>query len=188
MALTENQLWKTCPPRRELDIISQYRPQIEILEKIRNGEDVQPINYRGSSDMIQLIESQLRTQDLAVFKPIELLSRMHRTIKTRNKDNELIQEVSVPIHYGPLNNELIVETEPVVNDLESQENLKSRYNMAVANVIRNRRKELAKQRTTFEDIIMINRRLINKSLRCIRCNINGTITCFKFDWLSGKLL
>lgn len=185
--ITPEEIFAVCDPRRDLNIvISQFEPQIKVVKELRAGKNPLKPRYRGASEMVQLIESQLkRGKPIVAFRPIDLLSRVHKTIK----EGGLIYEESNPIHYGKPRQEeaIVIQTEPVQESADAYAGLRDTYAAKVQAFIREHAVELAEQRPTFEDMILINRRMIEKNIRCIPCR-DRNIRCFRYDWVKKELL
>jgi hypothetical protein len=183
-----NQLFEICPPPRSLTAeYSQYVVEIQRLQAIKNGAVLEPIKRRGGNDLARYVEFSLLRKDIASFTPFELLTRIHSRGITKDEQGKTLEyEESAPIHYGPYNNrrEIIVRTNP---SLRGEIDLNTAYNKAVVDTLRRYAPELKDQKLTTSDVITINRRLIEKNIRCIPC-VNHKVTCFKYDWLTRSLL
>lgn len=187
--LTIDDLFEACPPPRNLDsIISQYAAEIERLSKIRAGEDVGRSRYYKTNELADYIQSMLgSSRDIVSFTPIELFSKIHETVYSKLPSGEEVKmEVSAPIHYGPLSNvkSFGIQTPPIQKTSILTED---DYRRAVDRTFVTHKEELAKQRFTQSDIITINRRLIERNIRCLPC-LDRTAKCFRYDWLTGELL
>jgi hypothetical protein len=187
--ITVEELFDVCPPPRPLDIvISQYLPEIERLQKIKSGEDIEPSKKRGGDDLANYVEATLGSQRPWIkVTPFELFTKIHKEILSKDEHgDDVIQIVSAPIHFGSLTNmqSIQVKTTPV---RAGSENLDQQYQNAIQRALSEHATDLQRQRFTQSDIITINRRLIEKNIRCVPC-LNRSATCFRFDWLKGELL
>ncbi|MHB8153388.1 MAG: hypothetical protein ACYDG3_10055 [Bacillati bacterium] len=187
--ITVEELFDVCPPPRPLDIvISQYLPEIERLQKIRAGEEAHRMKRRGGDALADYVISALGPQrPVITVTPFELFTKVRNEVVSKDvHGDEVVQVISAPIHYGSLSDmhSMRVETEPVRT---GSENLDQMYQNAVNRALVEHSDELRRQRFTQSDIITINRRLIEKNIRCVPC-LNRSATCFRYDWLKGELL
>ncbi len=180
-----------CNPGIDLsEIESQYIPFIEKLIESKKQKLPSPSFARPAasdtfftSDLGDYVNNIIQSEGVHVFKPIELLSRIHKTIflgegvgyKESSRDMHYIDEngletfkIESPVRYTP-------------------EGLKLSYSESVNKFVKNNPSIVNSDVATSADIIAINRRLIEYNIRCIRCR-RSKIKCFKYDWISRKVL
>jgi hypothetical protein len=204
-----------CPPKNLKSVIPQYYTEIRDLERFRKGEIPEPRRFPDATDLRTYVRTQIEQSERGVFAttPFDLLTRIHYTEGrsvpapkgTEPREVTEIQqfrEVSLPFHTRDLKEHRIAtkfrggETETATPTGEfiisgqptSNEELQRDY-LRVRRGFEDRRKEvLADQYATYEDLILLNRRLIDMDVRCQRCVNSDRIACFKYDWIERKLL
>ncbi len=175
-----NDLFELCPPARVLSTPHYLSNDIfQLRLKIQNQPNSFPI-FTDSNDLISKLKKDFRTnKEYKEYQPYDLLTNVHYR---ERKDNYYIQQ-SRPIHYGIYDKEqsFVVKSNPTDNpDIVDQ-----LYKQAV--LLNRQRPELANQRFTYYDTLLINRRLLQLNLRAMSRETDSNIIIFKYDWLRGEL-
>lgn len=177
-----NQLFVIAPPVRPLTAPNQLQKDLEELSKLRRNL---PNNYplwTDSTDLITYIKKSFkRNTPYLITTAYDVLTRINYKRRT---DTNLFYKVSRPIHYGYYRK----EEEFVVQSTPSQDEnaLIPNYNQAVRNSQTNSHLDL--QTTTWDDILLINRRLLQHDYRVLARNPDRKLVIFPYDWLNGVVL
>lgn len=200
--VTAEDLFRDCTPMRDIEaVISQLFPQVSALERQRNGESVQVPIPRDADDLRTHVKTALATSDVATFTPFELMARIHSTEgRTRQleiasvegpskftKEKAVIfREISAPIHK--LDGSSFVVATSYIEEQYNPDVLERDYLRAMRDIQEKHPEELADQVLTYDDLIRVNRRLIDLDVRCFRCTNTRDVKCAKFDWVRRELL
>jgi hypothetical protein len=196
--MKEEEILADCNPGIDLsEIESQYLPFIEKLKEYRKSKsNSAPVTYTRpyhtdtffTGDLLayvssKLLDAKIKSSKLfEEFKPIELLSHIHKTITT---DKNTYKRISRDLHYKDEDEIKSFKIESYEGyDLQSAE---LSYIENLRKFLRDNPKVALNEVATSADIIAINRRLIEGDIRCIRCRSN-IIKCFKYDWINRKVL
>jgi hypothetical protein len=205
--VTEEELFTLCPPKRPLGAIPQFDVELRNLKDSR--EHAKPYqSLQDAADLRAFLEAQLETTDIVETTPFELLTRIHVSegYSTERERTEVagaevkgkfvttkglfelgrVREVSKPFHTR--DHDTFFVATPYVDAPIEPEQLSRQYLIAVRNARLELEKELAQQSATYTDMITINRRLIDKNIRCFQCRDSTKVVCVKYDWLEDKLL
>jgi outer membrane PBP1 activator LpoA protein len=181
---------------------SQYMNTINEIARLRESGSTGPLSTERpmaydtflASSLSQYTAKPLRDSkaDYITLKPFELISRIHKTVfETNNKGQNVVYEVSRPIHYRVDNEIKSIEysTTPTVISPNSdiRTTLLQNYNAGLANFRREHPEVIENQILTEADIILINRRLLKDNVRCFRCS-EREVRCFNYDWVTRQIL
>jgi hypothetical protein len=182
-------LLKNCNPAIDLNKIeSQYLDFINRL-KLYKEKSIKnkPTIYRSSGetflnpDVADYIQSRLYNKDFVDLTPLEVLSKIHKTVKYPIG----YREVSRDIHYLEGDE---IKSFNIKSALDlNKENIYNSYTSAFNRFIKENSELIDKIVATSADVIALNRRLIEKNIRCVRCNAK-TLRCFKYDWINKKVI
>ena len=173
-------LWRISPPSRLLTHPYQMDYDIEQLKLKQNQQSNSMPKFTDSNDLIQFLKSQL-TGDFKELNPFDLISKIHYTKHEYENTTKYYYEVSRPIHYGSYNQEksFIIKTDKT----QEQSHLQQMYQNKLKRVLN--QKEV---RLTYEDVMIINRRLLQHSLRIFTRKGDNLVVVTRYDWVNNKLL
>jgi hypothetical protein len=206
-----------CPPKNLQSVIPQFYPEVRDLTAFRKGEIPNPKEFSDANELRAYVRTQIQQsrKGVIVSTPFDLLTRIHYTegrlvpapkgTEPREvTEVEEFREISAPFHTRD-GKEHTIQTKyragprDIANPAErgafitagqdtSKEALERDFIRLRSSVQQRRREMLEQQYATYNDMIVINRRLIDLDVRCQRCTGSDRIACFKYDWIERKLL
>lgn len=178
------ELFKVCPPTRTLKYPKTLSKDIEQLKlKRQNLPNESPI-FVDSADLVYLLTKQVKTYK--EYTPYDLLTLIHYK-KFFVKDNQTYYyRISRPIHYGWYNREKAFTVQSA--SVTDPQLLNSKYNQAIRETRNNLILQIELQVATYDDVLILNRRLIPFNIRVMSRMPDRKLVAFKFDWTNGELL
>jgi hypothetical protein len=175
-----DELFKICPPVRTLNYPKTLSRDIEQLKLKQSNKTHELPVFVDSADLIYLLTRQVKTYK--VYEPFELLTNIHY----RKQNGQYFHRESRDIHYGWYNREnfFVVKSAPVID----ANLLDQTYKQAIKQARIDYQTQLELQVATYDDILLINRRLLPFNMRAMTRVTDRKVVVFKWNWLKGELM